>query len=229
MSIAEKLTTIAENQQAVYDAGKQADRDAFWDEIQDYGNRTAYQMAFKYWGSEYTRPKYKIATADISDLNNTFMYCKNLKKVESAYFDFSNHPTGSSANSQSANYLFYGCNNLEEIEDIGIPAESYYYYAFMQCGKLHTIAVIRSTATTWFTDAFNSCYALANVTFEGVVGQNINLSWSTKLSHDSIMSLINCLETKSGETKTVTLGTTNLAKLTDAEKAIATEKGWTLA
>jgi hypothetical protein len=32
----------------------------------------------------------------------------------------------------------------------------------------------------------------------------------------------------STETHSVTLGTTNLAKLTDAEKAIATQKGWTL-
>jgi hypothetical protein len=32
-----------------------------------------------------------------------------------------------------------------------------------------------------------------------------------------------------GETKTLTLGATNLAKLTNEEKAIATQKGWTLA
>jgi hypothetical protein len=30
-------------------------------------------------------------------------------------------------------------------------------------------------------------------------------------------------------TKTLTIGSTNLAKLTDAEKKIATDKGWTLA
>ena len=40
------------------------------------------------------------------------------------------------------------------------------------------------------------------------------------------MSIINAL--KSGVTQTLTLGTDNLAKLTDTEKAIATEKGWTL-
>ncbi len=34
---------------------------------------------------------------------------------------------------------------------------------------------------------------------------------------------------EAGSVWTVTLGTTNLAKLTDAEKAIATQKGWTLA
>jgi hypothetical protein len=47
------------------------------------------------------------------------------------------------------------------------------------------------------------------------------------------MSIINTLNDYSTYTGTtvfkVTLGSTNLAKLTDAEKAIATEKGWTLA
>ena len=46
-----------------------------------------------------------------------------------------------------------------------------------------------------------------------------------------ILSILNCLKDykDSGTTYTVTLGATNLAKLTDAEKAIATQKGWTLA
>jgi hypothetical protein len=73
---------------------------------------------------------------------------------------------------------------------------------------------------------------LENVTFEGTIGQNgLNFSWSINLSHDSLMSIINCLKDYSGTgtTKTVTLGATNLAKLTTAEKAVATQKGWTLA
>jgi uncharacterized protein YndB with AHSA1/START domain len=45
------------------------------------------------------------------------------------------------------------------------------------------------------------------------------------------MNIIGCLSdySGSGTTHTCTIGTANLAKLTDAEKAIATEKGWTLA
>ena len=42
------------------------------------------------------------------------------------------------------------------------------------------------------------------------------------------MVVINGLQTVTS-TKTLTLGSTNLAKLTDEEKQIATNKGWTLA
>ena len=45
------------------------------------------------------------------------------------------------------------------------------------------------------------------------------------------MSVVDALQdyADSGTTYTVTFGAVNLAKLTDAEKATATGKGWTLA
>ena len=72
---------------------------------------------------------------------------------------------------------------------------------------------------------------LENITFDGDIGNSINFSTCTKLNHDSLMSIINHLKDFSGTstTKTCTLGSSNLAKLTDAEKAIATQKGWSLA
>ena len=54
------------------------------------------------------------------------------------------------------------------------------------------------------------------------------MSACNKLTHDSIMVIINGLQTVT-TTQTLTLGSTNLAKLTDEEKKIATDKGWTLA
>ena len=61
----------------------------------------------------------------------------------------------------------------------------------------------------------------------------LDVSYCEYLTHDSLMSIINCLKDYSDYTGTTnwvcTLGATNLAKLTDAEKAIATENGWTLA
>ena len=63
--------------------GKQAEYDAFWDGIQDYGNRVDYQSGFANWASEYIRPKHKITIVN-QDSNQycIFQRCKNLKKIE---------------------------------------------------------------------------------------------------------------------------------------------------
>ena len=79
------------------------------------------------------------------------------------------------------------------------------------------------------TGIFQSCYSLTNI--GGFVGLKVNLdlSYSSKLTHDSLMNVINKAADVTASPKTLTLGATNLAKLTDAEKGIATSKGWTLA
>lgn len=52
------------------------------------------------------------------------------------------------------------------------------------------------------------------------------------MDHESIMQVLNILKTiTDGTTHTLALGnisTQNVLKLTDAEKAIATDKGWTI-
>lgn len=57
---------------------------------------------------------------------------------------------------------------------------------------------------------------------------DISFSMSDKLTHDSIMVVINGLQTVTS-THTLTLGSTNLNKLTQEEKQVAIDKGWTLA
>jgi hypothetical protein len=57
------------------------------------------------------------------------------------------------------------------------------------------------------------------------------LSSCTVLTHDSLMNVINGLydiATKGCNTQSLVLGSTNLAKLTSEEIAIATNKGWTV-
>lgn len=50
------------------------------------------------------------------------------------------------------------------------------------------------------------------------------------LSHECLLEMLNNLIDLTGATaKTLTLGATNLAKLTDEEKLIATNKNWILA
>lgn len=94
--------------------------------------------------------------------------------------------------------------------------------------RLKTIRSLDISAITGtLTSTFNNCTSLENLTMVGTINASgFDVSTCTKLTHDSLMSIINALA--SGVSKVVTLGATNLAKLTDAEKSIATEKGWTL-
>ena len=57
---------------------------------------------------------------------------------------------------------------------------------------------------------------------------SLDLSPCGSLTHDSLIVVINGLQTVT-ETQTLTLGLTNLEKLTEEEKQVAIDKGWTLA
>lgn len=228
-----KTSEYADKVGAVYDAGAKSEYDRFWDAYQDSGNRAKYEFGFSQWSAEYIRPKYKIVFSSANDGNQTFSGNKKLKKIEADYFDFSQKPTGT-GNTTGYYYTFSYCTNLEEIEDIGLNPQRNYYYTFNNCYKLHTIARLGVDENTAFSYTFTNCHELQNLTIDGTIGQNgFNVSYGTKLTHDSLMSIINALGDKTGDTSgtswVCTLGEANLAKLTEAEKAVATGKGWTLA
>lgn len=201
--------------------------DTFWDAVQAGGERANYEGAFTYWDVEYIRPKHKVVPT-AGRTYQMFMGNESLKKVERAYFDLSQCAVSQTANAHY--YTFDGCRALEELEDIGIQA-GYYNGTWRRCNALHTIALVRFQEDTKIANAFQYCNALENLTIEGTIGQDgLNVSWSP-LTHASLMSILDALKDYSGTgtTHTVTLGAINLAKLTDTEKQLATEKGWTLA
>lgn len=230
MSIAEKLNYVAENIKKVYDAGYAQSESDFWDNFQNKGKRTNYYRAFSRWMTEFIRPKYKVTATDETDY--FFSDCTNLKTVEKEYFDFSNMKANFVAYKGPAYAMYNRCNNLELAQDLNIPGTVSYSYTFAFCQKLKTIEIIRTSKESYFSDGFHQCYALENVTFEGVIGQDINISYSTKLSRESLMNIINCLYDYASDGDTaihkLNLGSANLDKLSDDEQQIATDKGWTL-
>ena len=78
------------------------------------------------------------------------------------------------------------------------------------------------------TRLFHNCTSLTTITGNPRFKVSLDLSICTQLTHDSLMVVINGLQTVTAA-QTLTLGTANLAKLTEDEKKIATDKGWTLA
>ena len=99
---------------------------------------------------------------------------------------------------------------------------------FSDCYNLTTIPQIDTSSVTNMSYMFYSCSSLADL--GGLMGLKCDIDLSScPLTHDSILNVINKAADVTASPKTLTLGSTNLAKLSDEEKAIATNKGWTLA
>lgn len=139
--------------------------------------------------------------------NSAFQMCDALTGV-----------TLDGAKPRDIGYLFSGDSNLTDVGEI-------------DCSN---IGVGYISVTT--TDAFYGCTSLAN--FGGLKSMKYNFSLSpcTALTEASLVNILNGLYDFTGNKNnpnsqqgTLTLGSTNLAKLTDEQKAIATAKGWTLA
>lgn len=101
---------------------------------------------------------------------------------------------------------------------------------FQNCSALESLHLPSGFGqkATNTTNCFYSCTSLTTITGNPNFKVSLNLSTCTNLTHDSLMVVINGLQTVT-TTQTLTLGETNLSKLTEADKKISTDKGWTLA
>ena len=153
-------------------------------------------------------------------------------------------------------YMFTGCNSFNELDlsDWDIPnvtnASGLFYYTknvtsinlsgwdtskvtnvsmmFYVCNALTTLDLSGWDLSSVFSGGgeFTSCGNLTQLYWTNW-NHSIDISPSTKFTKDTLVNLINNLATVTD--KTLKMGSTNLAKLTDSEKAIAINKGWTLA
>lgn len=216
--------------------------DAFWDDFQQNGQRTVYNSAFGgQWTANTFKPKYPLRptniymmffsnTADTIKIPDFVEFCRENNVV----LDLSNAVGNgnyalAALHTNHFGVLDFSCSS-DTSKTLSLP------YLFYSHGNADGVKVIDeficSERTVFNVNTLQHATQLEEVTFTGeIASDNFNVSTCTKLTHDSLMSIINTLKDYSSTTttKTCTLGATNLAKLTDAEKAIATQKGWTLA
>lgn len=126
-----------------------------------------------------------------------------------------------------------------------LPDKDYYaltkvivkpYYPYSLCSNCYLLEEIDLTSLLTFTSsmgssAFLNCISLTTIK----IAKDFNIDKfdchnAFNLSHECLLEMLNNLIDLTGATaKTLTLGATNLAKLTDEEKLIATNKNWILA
>lgn len=146
-----------------------------------------------------------------------FYGCQNLTNVT-----ISNNVT------RMENYTFYQCRSLTNVT-IPNSVTSIGKSVFYDCSNL-TSVTIPNSVTSVESDAFLRCINLENVTFEeDFQCSGLDLSGSTKFSVDTMIAMFNALADKTGQTAcTLKLGSTNLAKLSNEQLAVATQKNWIL-
>ena len=228
MSIASIVSRLATKLAGVFEAGKKKEWNEFWDAYQQNGARTNYKGAFYGvgWGAKAFRPKYDIKPID-----------------DGAYLMFSNNSTNVdlvanleecgvtldfSGVTKTASYIFSGSRykHLGVIDLSNLTSGNASIFNALVCDKIDLLILGENVPfQTWFNNA-----EIKDITFAGTIGQNIDFHWCTKLSHDNLMSAINCLKDYSQDTSGtdwyITIGAENIAKLTEEEKLIAINKGW---
>ena len=180
--------------------------DTFWDSFQDNGTRYHWNYAFgnQGWKDDIYNPKYRIGD---KSKNYRIQYANNM--FQNSQIKDTKHYLDFSRLSSQAQGVFDYCRNLITIQTL-------------------TVAEI-NTYSNWF----RNCVALENITFEGVIGQNISFADSPLLSQDSVKNIISHLKnyneegvTKPTETPSLTLY--NNFQISDAIAINVTLKGWNL-
>lgn len=144
------------------------------------------------------------------------MHAANTKIVES--------PAYNTSNGETFNSMFEYCNYIVTIPELDFGKANRVNSIFSNCLRLENIGGFKDLGKGYTQKSNNYSY------------YKLDLSVATKLTHDSLMNVINNLydlnlsyDVANGGTlytQQLVLGTTNMAKLTADEIAIATNKGW---
>lgn len=127
---------------------------------------------------------------------------------------------------------WYGCYSLKSFPALDFSKGETFDFAWYGCSKLAELPQLDLHNGSSIRDAWIGCSSLTNLGGFGAISADIDLSASNLLTVDSMMNVINQsadLNILGITGKTMTFGSTNLAKLSDAQKGVATSKGWTLA
>ena len=173
----------------------------------------------------------ELYTNNVADMSSMFSYCKNLKTI----------PTMNTNKVTTMNMMFYN-SGITTIPELDTSKVTNVYNMFYSCSNLITIPKLNFENVTNVSGVLTGAESVVNIGgFENLgkaylTNKSANysnyglvLTNCSKLTHDSLMNVINNLydiKTKGCQAQRLQLGPTNLAKLTEEEIAIATDKGF---
>ena len=217
-----------------YTTGQKNAYDAFWDALQDKGKRDIYSYLFMgpTWTAENFKLKYPIKPSQM-----TYAFYQNTipgLELSGSLYDFS-------VCTLLTQWLYR--SEIVKVPKIYVnKLANGCYHLFNEASKLVTVTELAfpDTPLTYSSptlNAFTGCTALENIKITGVIANTgFDLHWSTKLTIESLTSILSALSKDSGVAsgKSITLPTAAQAKINadtaaTAQYNAAIAAGWTIA
>ena len=193
----------------------------------------------------------QLDTSNVEFMENMFFYCRSLQSIPLLNTSnvikmksmFSNCdkllsiPQLDTSKVTNMSYMFDGCKLLTAIPQLDTSKVNYMSCMFQGCAALESIPLLDCSNVISAGAIINPSYYGDQVHLTDMGGfknlkVNLDIQKAPNLTVQSLMNVINNLYDFVGNgsttTQTLTLGTTNLNKLTDEQKAVATNKGWSL-
>ena len=221
-SVIEDLGTTA------LESGRKAEYDRFWNAYQQNGNRADYGYAFAGygWTNDTFYPKYNITPRQGSHLFSQMQVSDLVGRLSECGVVLD------TSNLSSFNYLAQ-YSKIERFPVLDMRGAANLGYFLYGNDQLHTVdkVILRDDGSQTFTTyTFYNNTALREIRFEGVIGKNgLNFSQSP-LSYESIVSIVNALQDKSGigGDWVIVLGSANISTYISngGSQSDITVKGW---
>ena len=202
----------------------------------DMYNQT--DMSYMFYGQYKTKEFPSLDTSNVKSFSYTFADC---------FTEGGNAPILNTSNALYISGMFsYGYpagsnvhSNLKTIPLYDFKKVTSARALFFQCSNLEVIPALNfqsiSTNATSFNDISSNngwirlCYNLREIHIVDI-HYSINITASTAFTREALNEIIGNLRDMTGSTAlTLTMGATNLAKLTAEDIAVATDKNWTIA
>ena len=158
----------------------------------------------------------QLNTSNVTDMTSMFSSCK-----------FTTVSLFDTSKVKAMNFMFSYCYDLTTIPQFNTSNVTDMTGMFLSCYVLTAVPALDVSNVTKMNMMFNECTKLKSILMTNI-GANLDIHYSTLFERSDLLVILNNLKTVTSS-KTLTMGATNLAKLTDEDKAIATNKGWTLA
>ena len=159
-------------------------------------------------------------TSNVTNMYSMFQSCSKLTTI----------PQLDTSNVTDMTNMFGSCSKLTTIPQLDTSNVTNMNRMFFNCASLTSVPQLDTSNVTDMNRMFSNCSRLEEIHMINMK-VSFDIHYSTKFTREALVEIINnCYDvTTLNKTAKLTMGSTNLAKLTDEDKLIATNKGWTLA